>query len=193
MGTGGTGKTTLATSLSQHYEANFPGKGLPFVSTSGSSLFDKYGVSSHTDLLRIASTNINKVIDYQYDLLEYSHDKLSKYDSFITDRSPVDNLVYFFLQCAPYISEKRTQDYINKCRELYLDSLGFFIQKIPPNNNINNGVRVDNRAFQEMGSSVFSFIIKNYFYSRNIIPILDIELIKRMNKILSKVEQYEQE
>lgn len=109
FGASGTGKTTMAKHIEQ-----ITGKKIPYVSCAASDLFPKYGFKTHRDVL---NADQSTALAFQMDLLQFRKDKLKGHDSFITDRTPMDNATYFLTQSAPNLSNAVVKEYMSLCEE----------------------------------------------------------------------------
>lgn len=142
-GTSGTGKTTLAKYLSMRYR-------IPFVSSSAKEIWEQYGVKNHQELIAMTMKDPKLGLKFQNHLIEHRLEKLEGLDQYVTDRGPLDNLVYFMSQCSSQLSEEDTMNYIQACRDAY--PLGF-TQIYLTNNPLEmevDGYRIDNRYYQTM-------------------------------------------
>lgn len=157
-GCSGTGKSTLAKWIEDTY-------GIPFITTSTKPLWDKYGVKNHIELIKIATENPQLGIDFQFDLLRYRKEVLSQHESFVTDRSPVDNLAYFLMQNSHIATEDQTEEYIKQCKELLFTGTHlFFIDFTSDIKLENDGMRVSNKYYQQMSNSVFKDVINDWMW-----------------------------
>jgi hypothetical protein len=121
-GPSGYGKTTLAKKLSDLLD-------IPFITTSAQLLWEStgghYPVHSHQDVIQMSVENPKVGIRFQHDLLELRAEMLKDSPSFVTDRSPIDNLTYFLLQNAPFGTQSEFNDYRAKCLQQTLDNYDF--------------------------------------------------------------------
>lgn len=156
-GVSGVGKTTLAKWIAEEY-------GLEYISTSASKLWPQFGFKNHADALK--KSMINPILGYQYQMAIYQErvKALAYKDSFVTDRSPIDNLVYFLLQQG-YYNEHDTLEMIDFCRKSYVEFQGkTFHLQIPEGFSVeDNGRRIVNLPYQKLVESVMNSIISEYF------------------------------
>ncbi len=141
-GPSGVGKTTLSEWIAKEF-------GIPFVTSSTKPLWDKHNIHTHQELITRTILNPQWGLDFQYELLEVRQNIIDKNPQFVTDRSPVDNLVYFLMQNTPHIGEEATQAYIQLCTEA-LAKLNGLIQ-IPFGDHIvleDDGKRISNKYYQ---------------------------------------------
>jgi len=159
LGPAGIGKTTLAEFISKRYR-------MPFVQGSSKVLWEKYDVSSHKDLLELP---VGNALQFQYDLLDIREESVKGLENFVSDRSVVDNLVYFLLQNGHNISEGEVVAYINKCRtqmNAYLSDPSFkFIYLSAPKGGYpleDDGMRINHLYYQDwVVGSMFDRVIKD--------------------------------
>lgn len=149
-GPSGTGKTTLAKYISETYD-------IPFIETSTKPLWEKYGISSHQELIKLGATDPTWGLEFQYEVLRFRAKQIDGVESFVCDRSPLDNLAYFLLQNTHLLSERETDNYIKACNEALLSFNGLiclpFTKLIPLEDD---GKRVANKYFQMGVNEMFS-------------------------------------
>jgi hypothetical protein len=179
-GTSGIGKTTLANYIAAKYR-------IPFINGSSSVLWKKYNISSHKELLEMGVNNPNKGIDFQLELLNYREELIKKTGNthFVTDRSIIDNLVYFMFQNSPYLSEQDTVHYINSCIESFQNILElctpnarykmiYLSRDFYPDDEMpvieNDSKRITNEYYQDVMSAIFNHVIDNNLLDFNHTP-----------------------
>ena len=170
-GISGIGKTTLAEHISEKYQ-------IPFLIVSSKVLWRKFNITNHQELINKCSTKPRFALDFQYELLEYREREMAKNESFVTDRSPLDNLAYFLLHVSHNCSQFETSEYIEACKrsfpsdyiQLYLDFNKGVMKQI--GNIDNDGARITNNYYQLSVASVFETIIEN--------DLLDLKNLKRL-------------
>jgi len=146
-GTSGIGKTTLAEYISRKLQ-------VPFINGSSTVLWKKYNITSHVELLEMGSREPTKGLEFQYELLKLREELVNGVDSFVTDRTPIDNLVYFLYQNAPYLSNGDVKGYIDACITSFMKTsqgnskLIYLTRDFLPNDRMpiieNDGKRIDN-------------------------------------------------
>lgn len=185
-GASGTGKTTLANRISKVLD-------IPFISTSGKALWKTYNIDSHKHLIeKTLADPLGFGFDYQMELLLLRKERLKNMDSFVTDRSPIDNLVYFISQLGSFMTENDMKQYMSICEEsLQIYTNGIFI---PFNKSIpleDDGARITNRYYQQYINSIFNLVIydENYLsLCKNcIIKIEDWNLNRRLETVIKNL------
>lgn len=164
-GISGIGKTTLAKAVSERY-------GIPFVNGSSKVLWEKYDIKDHQDLIHRSLTDIDFGIQFQYELLKVRRESITGLDSFVTDRSPLDNLVYTMLQVSSNMTKEQNEDYINTCKIsfpynsklLLLSPIETDLFSIPLEND---GFRVTNPYYQSMVDTMFMKSLQKMFGNSN--------------------------
>lgn len=106
-GCSGTGKSTLAKWIAEEYK-------IPFIETSTKPLWEEFNISKHNDIISRSVNDPHWGLKFQRACLDMRKDVLQfdKSIDFVTDRSPMDNIVYFLLQNAPHLTEDDCTDYI---------------------------------------------------------------------------------
>lgn len=177
-GTSGIGKTTLANYIAAKYR-------IPFLNGSSSVLWADYGIKSHTELLELGINNPKKGMDFQLELLDYREKLITGCNThFITDRSIIDNLVYFMFQNAPFLSDIDTQHYIDRCIGSFnkiLEICGtnrykmIYLSREFYNNDLmerieDDGKRITNNYYQDMMSGIFEMVTNKNLLQFNHTP-----------------------
>lgn len=179
-GTSGVGKTTLAKFISERF-------GLPYISTSASTLWPKYGFSSHADALKKCMANPEIGFLYQRDILFNRVDRLVNEKEFVTDRGPIDNLAYFLLQQA-YHSDENNLTFINACKQLHRLADKTIFLTLPDTTEgysiENNSKRITSMVYQKMVDNTMQMVIDEYFNGYNIlyIKVWDMEYRKKITE-----------
>lgn len=165
-GPSGSGKTTLAKYIAARYR-------IPFVDGSSKVLWKRYGIESHADLITKCSNDPEMAIKFQFELLDYRMEAIQGKSEFVTDRSPLDNLVYYLLQISHMQNTDTTREFVEACSDsmhrfgfiqIYLDIKG------TPYDLENDGMRVHNEYYQEMVDAVFKQLIRdNTLFSKALV------------------------
>jgi deoxyadenosine/deoxycytidine kinase len=160
-GASGVGKTTLAKWIADEYK-------VPFIVNSAKPLWDKHNIKGHLDLIRKCNDNPQFGIDFQYELLEMRRENTKGLESFVTDRSPIDNVVYFLMQVSTYVNENECENYIKSAIEILNEHEDNFLVYLPFTNTIvdNDGARITNKFFQHTVDAVFSYMYDNYVINK---------------------------
>ena len=155
-GPSGIGKTTMAIHLAKEYN-------IPFIQGSSKVLWEKYDINSHKELIQKTNTDPDFGINFQFELLHYRNTSIEGLDNFVTDRSPMDNLVYFMLQVSDKVDSDITFKYMQMCRESYpKDYLQIFMglnYDMCKQGLEDDGFRVTNIYYQLMVNAIFDQII----------------------------------
>jgi len=166
-GTSGSGKSTMArvvaNALGLDYTEN--SAGLLLNQDQQDMLVKKYGwtKSGHQDVIRLSNINPGFAWDFQWELLKTRARFIRETQSFVIDRSPVDNLTYFLLQTAHLVPEIDCDRFVTAAQEALqpITHLIFF-PAVFDQIEI-NGSRISNWHYQSMVSGVFSNTIDSYF------------------------------
>ena len=181
-GPSGVGKTTLANRISKVLD-------IPFISTSGKALWKTYNILSHKHLIeKTLDDPLGFGFDYQMELLLLRKERLKNLESFVTDRSPIDNLVYFISQLGSFVNEDDMKKYMSLCEEaLTIYNKGIFI---PFDKSIileDDGARITNRYYQQYINGIFNLVI----YEENYLSVCKSCIVKidewNLNRRLEKV------
>lgn len=162
-GPSGIGKTTMAEKLAQEYK-------IPFLVGSAKVLWEKYGIESHLDLIEKSDRDPQFALSFQYALLEYRTNQIKENSNFVSDRSPLDNLVYFLNQLSHKVGKDETMKYIKACEKAY-PKTRYLQVYLGLNNEMalqgieNDGFRIDNPYYQLMMDSIFKGVIANNWLS----------------------------
>ena len=169
-GSSGSGKTTLVKFVQQEL-------GLEWISGSAGDLYTPEDVSYLQDMLKhpggghhgvIAYSALNSTfaIQNQQLLLLRRTELFTKYNNFVTDRSPADNLTYFVSQCGyhPEVTDQIASDFIDNCKKAWgLLTHVVYIKAVQPNAVENNGSRISNKYYQKAIDAQFEMWIDTIF------------------------------
>lgn len=164
-GVSGTGKTKLA----KHIESKY---GIPFISTSGKALWREFNIRSHQDLILQSIKDPEFALRYQERLLAYREEVLNGQVSFVSDRGPLDNLLYFSMQVAPHVDNSVSYNYSEKCflmQQRYCD-IQIFLELSRDIPLEDDGMRVTSRLYQKGMNAIINDIIQTHerFFSVSI-------------------------
>lgn len=157
-GPSGSGKTTLVKHVQEKYS-------LPWINGSSGGLKNPLSNSvlaeaglvvgkGHLQVIQSGHANPKVAIKNQRLILEERVKFFQLNPSFVTDRSTIDNWVYYATQCSLYEKEGVSKDFLNFCIEglSELDYVFFIPCGIPIEDN---GSRIPNYWYQHTISSVF--------------------------------------
>ncbi len=155
-GHSGIGKTTLAKEISNRY-------GIPFVTTSSKPIWEKHGIESQADIIQRSALDPQWGIQFQCDLINYRVAELSMYPKYVTDRSLLDNWVYFIVNISAFTDTQTMRAYqslVNQAGDGIYDESNIQIHLASEWDMINgkiemDGLRISNPYFQTMVNGVF--------------------------------------
>lgn len=193
-GASGSGKSTLARHISKMY-------GVPYLENSAGLILDpevqdnlvkKYGwdKSGHANVIRLGNINPQFAKEFQHAILVKRVAMMYDNEHYVFDRSPIDNMVYFLLQCGHLSGQELTEAHLKTCIAATGRLTHIFMVHTPPDNQEveNNGSRIPNWYYQRMVTSVFNHVLSEYIPSFKVthLPMWDWETRKRIvNNILS--------
>ena len=167
-GASGTGKTTLANHMSELYD-------IPFISTSAKEVWPKFGFKNHQEAHSITSSDRRIGFQYQWEILKNRYEKIIKHNTFITDRSPVDNLAYILLQLGHSLCNHEMGLLMEtiKMQAKLADGIIFlrWNENVVLEGKYDDGNRIRNLHYQPMVDSVINGVIK-WYSCFNGIPLL---------------------
>lgn len=195
-GAAGVGKTTLARTLETKYEL---GKYLP---GSSKAIWDAWGINNHLDIITRSARQPEWGQGFQLALLEYREKLLNvQTHSIISDRSPIDNIVYYKMQNSMYQSTQNTANYIERARSIFKDGdyliFKYFPYYIGEQVIEDDGYRVDNYYYQKLVQELIKIEIAElqkvskvklnvitlpYHHNRELVEILIEELVSKIKK-----------
>lgn len=167
-GASGVGKTTIAKYISETYN-------IPFISTSAKFVWPKFGFKNHQDAFNKSLKNTKLGLKYQWEILKQRKNALSG-SSFITDRSPIDNMAYFMMSLGHKIAYCETLDFISACSEgmLYCDGL-IFIRWSGEIELEDDSQRINNEFFQASVDAILNWIVSDMVVFRTC-PVLELTM-----------------
>lgn len=157
-GVSGVGKTTLGEKIADKLS-------IPFISGSAKVLWDKHDIKNHAHLIQKTMSDTNWGYSFQMELLDVRLNVIKENKEFVTDRSPIDNLVYFLAQLSPFITEEMTQQYILACQNVYqYINHQIYLEYSKAIELEDDQARITNRYYQNMMHALFEQVIydKNY-------------------------------
>lgn len=167
VGPSGSGKTTMAEYLAKKLNMKFirNSAGLIIPKATQEQLFERYGwsKSGHKDVIRLSHINPEFGLEYQKAILEARTAIIHNTESFIMDRSPIDNVTYFITQASMYQPIAVCEDFINHAREVAQELTHLFAFHTMDYEVEDNQSRVSNVYFQRSVDAVFDDTLKRYF------------------------------
>lgn len=155
-GSSGSGKTTLVTWLALEL-------GIPHISGSAGDvkkegdkmMLDEmfgYPGGGHHGVIAYSALNPTYAVMNQKLLQMRRRELIMENPTFVTDRSPADNITYFINQCAyhPQVHDAMTLEFMEDCLKAWeeLDKV-IYVKAVQPNEVESNGSRIDNRFYQK--------------------------------------------
>ena len=192
-GISGIGKTTLANSISKEHN-------IPFVVGSTKLIWSKYGIKQHGDIISMCNNQPKIGLKFQNEVLDYRLEMMHQHKDFVTDRSPIDNVVYTLTQLSHIIKEDELKSYIDKCaiaynfedvKHLHLSG-GFATLRNTPLENDN--MRITSMYYQLMINEIFEMVIKGNWLNIDMYKcfreINSWDMNTRMNAAKELIEKY---
>lgn len=189
-GVSGIGKTTLANKLSDI-------TGYEFVTNSSKPLWSKYAISDHKDLIKKMIDEPEFGMKFQNELLDINLQ--NHIECYLSDRTPIDNMVYFMHQVMPFVNEADSVNYFRDCiytfNSDYLDDKLLvylpFTCDVPEIKK--DGARITNRQYQKMIDRSFRYVIDSYVHPNimkcDFVEIEEWDFDTRLNKILNLLNE----
>lgn len=159
-GISGIGKTTLAKTIAQEYD-------IPFIIGSTKLIWEKYGIKSHNDIISMCNNQPKYGLKFQKEVLDYRLEMINSHDVFVSDRSPVDNIVYVLTQLSHKVEEEEIRSYVEKCKIVYnIENVRHIhlsggIKTISNTPLENDNMRITNQYYQLMVNSIFDMVIND--------------------------------
>lgn len=164
-GVSGTGKTTLGNNLVENLRKKLYDS--EFISFSGKVLWEAYGIKNHADLIQKGKLQPNWLYEYQLALLNQRKNVLSSLKPdviYVTDRSPIDNLVYTISELSDVLPKELLDDYIYKCQEvLNMHPYVLGLHNFNPGISItDDSFRIVSPFYQVMIDAIFKLVVWEY-------------------------------
>lgn len=189
-GPSGSGKTTLVKWLSEEYK-------LPWLNGSSGEIknvrdignLEEMGLvqgKGHKEVIVSGHNHPEAAIANQQRILERRTGMMTKQTDFVTDRSQIDNWVYYWMQCSMHVTDEDARVFRKKC-EAGLGNLTHVIYiptMISPIED--NGSRIASFHYQKMVSVIFDAAIKFWDFGNmtNLLMITEKDLDKRKQQII---------
>jgi hypothetical protein len=167
-GTSGSGKTTLVTWLSKNM-------GIKHLNGSAGEIAAKrleeikrshnYYGDGHLNVIVTSAIDPGFGFLFQEAVLTARTEAITfETEDFVTDRSPVDNLVYFSLQAAFNQSDVVCNSFKDRCKDAFKELTHLiYIRPCQPDEVENNGSRIPVRLYQDAVDGVFNNLIQKVF------------------------------
>jgi hypothetical protein len=176
-GSSGSGKTTLVTFVKEQL-------GLTHLSGSAGDLkteADKlmlqeepynYPGGGHAGVIRYSALNPEYGLINQQLLLQRRTELIMNNENFVTDRSPVDNVVYFLNQVGfhPMVTDAITEAHLEKALAAWNELTHvIYVKAVQPTAVEVNHSRISNKYYQRgLVDPAFEYWIMNYFLKNSI-------------------------
>ena len=165
-GSSGSGKTTLVHYVKESYNLKWLNGSSGDIKNEDQQTFLKArGMNvgnGHAEIIRAGHENPVVGVFNQDFILQARLDLIKSNDNFVTDRSPIDNIVYYIMQCGPYVTEKDTAEFIDKALQglQELTHLIYIPAMLPQIED--NGSRIANTHYQSAVDAVFKMVLIKY-------------------------------
>jgi len=180
-GASGTGKTTLAHHISEEY-------GIPFIDTSAKKLWPEFGFKNHMDVRTKSLLDTKLGIQYQFEVL-IQRSNLLKKDSFVSDRSFVDNVTYMLMDLGHSLLNCEIEDFIRmgNLNMVKCDMLIFirWTDDIVLQDDKN---RIMNKYYQAMVDKVMEWVIFSNEITMTHCPVYELKIwdFETRKKVIKK-------
>lgn len=155
-GASGAGKTTLAKHLAWKHD-------IPFISGSSKDLWPKYGIKTHLELIQACQQDSEFAQSFQYELLYHRNKQVEGLKSYVTDRTPMDNLLYYTLQVSHLVDTDSHRNYVKVCLDsMPKDDYHLFLLNVPTHNLEDDGMRVNNVFYQLFCENTLLYLLRIY-------------------------------
>jgi hypothetical protein len=168
-GSSGAGKTTLVKYVSAQW-------GLPHISGSSGDILtaeDKeilgmhnFPGGGHAAVIKYSALNAEYGVINQNLLLQRRTELIENNHTFVTDRSPLDNLVYFINQVGfhPSVSDQTIEAFAQKALAAWNKLHGvIYVKPVQPGEVEKNHSRVANKFYQRSIDAQFQYWLDNFF------------------------------
>lgn len=162
-GPSGCGKTFLCEKYSDFFN-------ISFLKVDTLDIFKKYKINSQLDIIELGIKNPDLTQIIYQELIDLRLSLINSNLSFISDRSPLDNIIYYLLQHSYF--NKNADSFIEDNFEKIKTALSTTCNIILPSNQkflVENGVRLTNVSFNNLYKNVLLIYAnkiceKNYKY-----------------------------
>lgn len=179
-GPSGSGKTTLMEAVSKK-------TGLEIINVPTSEILKKYGVFSQRELISAGISNPRLVETIYQEMIQVRVDILRENENLITDRGPIESIVYYLLQHCVF--NENADKFIGRMIEVIERIPVQVVNVILPVNTdflVENGFRMTNKQFNRLYlDNLLTYMdryVSRYVYLDDIPMSLDqrVEYIERV-------------
>ncbi len=146
-GASGTGKTTLARALAEHYQ-------LPINPIGARDVAKEMGFDNPYDV-----DQAGKRVEFQGRLFEAKRQWEMEHDSFISDRSYLDNLTYCALHMAEHVTEEMVERFMVAMERYDV----VFVLKSEDFQQLDDGIRQTNPRYHRL----YDLILRSFISEKN--------------------------
>lgn len=206
-GSSGSGKTTLVQFVADKLKiAHFSGSAGDLKTLEDKMILQEnpysYPGGGHSGVIRYSALNpeyglLNQqlLLQRRTELIKGTHPMLrdlGEIGSFVTDRSPADNVVYFISQVGfhPMVTDEVTEKHISLAQEAW-DLLDYviYVKAVQPKEIERNHSRVSNRYYQKSIDALFDYwiryLIKNSTEGPEVLTLDYWDLEQRKESVLT--------
>lgn len=169
-GPSGTGKSTLARNIAKTFNLKYveSSAGLTISPEDRERLMARYGWtgSGHKEVIRLSQMKPDFGYAFQTAILSNRIKLIEKESCVVFDRSPLDNLTYFMLQCSSNVPDFMVDEFIVRCRAA-MDKVTHLIIIETPDMSTgytveDNNSRISNYYYQAMVNQIFLHNLNRY-------------------------------
>jgi nicotinamide riboside kinase len=168
-GASGTGKTTLANAIAERYSLPINPVGARSVALS-MGFYNPYDVDK-----------AGKRVEFQRKLFEHKRDWELARDSFVTDRSYLDNLTYCALHMAEHLPDNAVEEF-TRAMERYDLVLVLFRKDFQ---SLNDGIRKTSQAYHAIYERLLGGFLNGVARTY---PLYNVPLIYRQGEVFAVVD-----
>lgn len=154
-GASGTGKTTLSNAIAERYS-------LPINPVGARSVALSMGFDNPYDV-----DKAGKRVEFQRRLFEEKRDWELAHESFVTDRTYLDNLTYCALHMAEHLPDNAVQEF-QKATERY-DTIVFL--PLESFQSLDDGIRKTSRTYHDLYELILNGLLHSEYLDRHHIVI----------------------
>lgn len=174
-GTSGSGKTTLVKWVSKEFKLQHISGSAGDMSTQADKEYfkNKFGYfgEGHLDVIKFSAISPFFAFENQ-ERNRWNRNKLiQENDNFVTDRSPLDNLVYCIAQAGFHkeISDNMIENFAYNCLLTWGELTHvIYVKAVQPHGIEDNGSRISNKWYQQASDAQFEYWLKNWFVLKQI-------------------------